>query len=218
MDNSKYLSKARDSFDTKLNLYIFSQYILKENSDLINLSNFKQFVITEDLVNVYSTKYWNWEENVDFDKIPSSFKFEIKTNLTISELYKKMKEWKINNQTLITNFKNDYVANFEDVFKREEFDKLLLDNECEYCGITIDKVDKLVKQEQLFNKQPFRGYVLEIDRLNSNYEYTKKNSVMCCYWCNNAKTDEFTYKEFKVIGKAISKIWQERLTIKNKMI
>jgi hypothetical protein len=29
--------------------------------------------------------------------------------------------------------------------------------------------------------------------------------------CNNAKTDEFTEKEFKQIGQAIKAVWEERL-------
>jgi hypothetical protein len=37
--------------------------------------------------------------------------------------------------------------------------------------------------------------VIEIHRKNSNKEYTKDNCVISCYWCNNAKTDGFTYEE-----------------------
>jgi len=63
----------------------------------------------------------------------------------------------------------------------------------------------------LFKKSE-RGWNLEIDRKNSNYEYTKDNCVMCCYWCNNAKTDEFTYPEFKEIGLAFKQVWDKRLS------
>jgi len=34
---------------------------------------------------------------------------------------------------------------------------------------------------------------------------------MACYWCNNAKTDEFDGDEFKEIGEAIKKVWKKRL-------
>ena len=57
----------------------------------------------------------------------------------------------------------------------------------------------------------FRGWNLEIDRLNSNFEYKPDNCAMACYWCNNAKTDEFTEDEFMVIGEAIKNVWRERL-------
>jgi hypothetical protein len=34
---------------------------------------------------------------------------------------------------------------------------------------------------------------------------------MACYWCNNAKTDEFTAEEFEHIGIAIGELFKERL-------
>ena len=34
---------------------------------------------------------------------------------------------------------------------------------------------------------------------------------MACYWCNNAKTDEFSPEEFKPIAEGIRKAWNERL-------
>jgi 5-methylcytosine-specific restriction endonuclease McrA len=53
---------------------------------------------------------------------------------------------------------------------------------------------------------------LELERKKPNESYDNTdNLVLCCYWCNNAKTDEFTEEEFKEIGKVIGKIWQTRL-------
>jgi hypothetical protein len=34
---------------------------------------------------------------------------------------------------------------------------------------------------------------------------------MACYWCNNAKTDEFTAEEFKPIGEAIGAALMARI-------
>jgi hypothetical protein len=45
----------------------------------------------------------------------------------------------------------------------------------------------------------------------ANLEYLMENCVTCCYWCNNTKTDEFSYYEFKKVGVEIEKIWHERL-------
>jgi hypothetical protein len=50
----------------------------------------------------------------------------------------------------------------------------------------------------------------------SNYEYKPDNCVMAFYWCNNAKTDEFTEEEFKAVGKTIAGIWEKRQLIKEK--
>ena len=58
----------------------------------------------------------------------------------------------------------------------------------------------------------FREDSMEIDRKNSNKEYTADNIVLCCYWCNNAKSDEFTFDEFKkYIAPGINQTWNDRL-------
>jgi 5-methylcytosine-specific restriction endonuclease McrA len=52
-------------------------------------------------------------------------------------------------------------------------------------------------------KKNERGWNFEIDRKKPNLEYTTENCVAACYWCNNAKTDEFDDVEFKPIGELI---------------
>ena len=106
--------------------------------------------------------------------------------------------------------KTHYKNNFEDVFSLSDFSELNKSDKCCYCNLTIEKVKKLANKKLLFKKNE-RGWNLEIDRKNSNYEYSKENCVMSCYWCNNAKTDEFTYDEFIKIGKSFEIIWEERL-------
>ena len=85
---------------------------------------------------------------------------------------------------------------------------------CHYCGINEEDLSKLRKQGQIFTKRlPTRGRKLEIDRKDPNLPYDVfSNLVLCCYWCNNAKTDEYTELEFKSIGKVIGSIWKKRLT------
>ena len=48
--------------------------------------------------------------------------------------------------------------------------------------------------------------------------YTEDNCVLACYWCNNAKTDAFTFKEFTdyEIGTAIGNAIDEILNKSNK--
>ena len=54
---------------------------------------------------------------------------------------------------------------------------------CRYCGITEKEITKLISG----------------------------NLELCCYWCNNAKSDEFTSGEFKSIGREIGKVMKKRL-------
>lgn len=83
---------------------------------------------------------------------------------------------------------------------------------CSYCGISEDDISELGKRGELNNKRSeTRGYTLEIDRKEANGEYTEKNCCMSCYWCNNAKTDEFSVVEFKDIAKGINSVWEKRL-------
>ncbi len=85
------------------------------------------------------------------------------------------------------------------------------EHKCFYCGITEEQINELFQKGKLFTKRN-RGKKLEIERLSPNEPYENLNNlVFSCYWCNNAKTDTFTAKEFKNIGKEIGKIWEKRL-------
>lgn len=89
----------------------------------------------------------------------------------------------------------------------------LLDNttQCYYCEITTAQIVELGNKGKL-RKKNLRDWSLEIDRKNPNLEYFVDNCVMACYWCNNAKADEFTAEEFKEIAKGIKKVWSNRLS------
>jgi len=94
---------------------------------------------------------------------------------------------------------------FYDWYKSIEADK-----KCYYCGITEDEIEMLNKEQPLTKRA--RGKKLELDRREPNASYDNINNIVySCYWCNNAKTDTFTDKEFQEIGKVISSIWQKRL-------
>jgi hypothetical protein len=80
-------------------------------------------------------------------------------------------------------------------------------NGCHYCK--QDDVVYALKKNKFpeKGKGAFRRF-LEIDRRNSSSSdgYKKSNCVLACYPCNNAKSNVFTEKEFKKIGKTIAKV------------
>lgn len=84
---------------------------------------------------------------------------------------------------------------------------------CHYCGLPEAMLDQLHEQEGHINKRwPKRGMSLELDRMQSDLPYTDiDNLTLACYWCNNAKTDTFTYEEFRKVGRVMNEIWRERL-------
>ena len=48
-------------------------------------------------------------------------------------------------------------------------------------------------------------------RKGLNGEYKIGNIILSCYWCNNAKSDEFSLSEFKEIARGINHTWNKRL-------
>jgi 5-methylcytosine-specific restriction endonuclease McrA len=195
----KYNAKANDSFTTKLNLYLFSKAV-KQNLNDLNLEDFRSFEIGKELVDLYSTEYWQYEPE-----------HELVPGLTNDAIYKLIDIIKKEYKDVIAEMKNDYVnKQFHVIYPISDFDNLLQSNTCAYCKITTEEIIELADHKQL-HKKNYRGWILEIDRLDSNLEYKKENCVMACYWCNNAKTDEFTGEEFMSIGSEIRKIWNKRL-------
>lgn len=96
---------------------------------------------------------------------------------------------------------------FEDFYNWYEVS--VLDGKCFYCGLTERESQRIIHDglltsnrfplEGRFSKGVNRGYWLEIDRRNPKGKYSRENSVPCCYFCNNDKSDVFTdeqYREF----------------------
>lgn len=79
---------------------------------------------------------------------------------------------------------------------------------CHYCGITEAEVQEIVKKGFLTsarfpqqNGKPIRGQnrgiYLEIDRKDNSKGYSEQNCVLACYFCNNDKSDIFSYEQYK---------------------
>lgn len=191
----KYAQKAKDNYKSKLPIYLFYCYINERESDFDGFINFE---VNEKIANKYAGEYFQLglDESIDGKNI----------NDIASYIDKKMKE----NEFLYDG--NIYLKYFENVLNRADFNELISIQKCSYCGISKEQISLLGNEKKLYNKRSdTRGYNLEIDRKNPNKEYTKDNCCMSCYWCNNAKTDEFNVKEFKEIAKGINRIWNIRL-------
>jgi hypothetical protein len=88
------------------------------------------------------------------------------------------------------------------------------ERKCFYCEITETKINDLLSKGKINTKRlKTRGKKLEIERRKPELGYNDiQNLTLCCYWCNNAKSDEFSEEEFiRYIAPCIKKIWQERL-------
>ena len=83
---------------------------------------------------------------------------------------------------------------------------------CAYCYITEAEFKQLVDRGQVQTKRlRTRGTTFELDCRVPELGYKAGNVVVCCYWCNNAKSDEFSPEEFQPVADALARVWQERL-------
>lgn len=84
---------------------------------------------------------------------------------------------------------------------------------CAYCGISPEQLEKLNANAgtEFGLTSRGRGKKLEVDQIQPKKGYVKDNMTLCCYWCNNAKTDTFSVLEFKEIARGINKVWNKRL-------
>jgi hypothetical protein len=192
----KYGAKGKDSFKTKLNLFLFNEVV---NNGIIDESNFSHFEITNSLIKQYTNEYWQQPTDYEINK------------LKIAKIDESISKWKEGNTQTIKELETHYITYFKDkVYPFEDFIKLFDRESCYYCGISESEIEKLGDLKKL-NKKSLRGWSLEIERFDSNLEYHSENCTLACYWCNNAKTDEFTKDEFKRIGEEFRKIWESRL-------
>lgn len=77
---------------------------------------------------------------------------------------------------------------------------------CHYCGLKeIESQELVMKGILKSNRFPQNGIHgpgtsraiwLEVDRLNPKDKYSKDNCVLCCYFCNNDKSDVFDGNEY----------------------
>ena len=196
-NETKYKQKAKSSFKTKLDIYLFWKTLNNELTT-ISIEDFKDFKITDKLVGSYSNEYWQFEKDHKIQGIE------------IQNIEKSIHIWKQSNKEMIKTLITHYVEfSFPEVFPMKLFTELLENSFCSYCNISSKDI-LILADKIMLNKKNLRGWNMEIDRLNSNKEYSKENCCMSCYWCNNAKTDEFTPTEFALIGITISKIWETR--------
>jgi hypothetical protein len=72
---------------------------------------------------------------------------------------------------------------------------------CYYCGINEQILSELYNdQEYTCKTKRNRGAWFELDRSDSsihNNVYSKENMVLCCYFCNNHKSDVLSSKEMR---------------------
>ena len=196
--DNRYNSILRRSGEGQLKMILFIKLIMKKDFN-DNIIRYVDCKIPDEYIKKYKDLYKNMRDirdrNKKIKKWVKDHKCEIKKfKKTYKEVFEK-------NQISKNNFRNIYGNN-------NEKDK----RKCHYCGISEAQIEKLADKSKIKTKRFYsRGKTMEIDQLDPEDGYNKDNIVLACYWCNNAKTDEFDEDEFKPIAKQIKKIWNKRL-------
>jgi len=242
---AKYDSKLTDSFHTKFRTFFFIKFLEKGNLEEyikdINLvkDDFKHFRVTKSKADCLSSQYYQKEESeyvsykkfkktvsditynlFDYDENQKrTYKKPYAFDMTHDDYRSSANKKDVNIIQVYQDLKKIYGEG--EVFTLAQFSTLILEHSCTYCGINIKDINALGKAGKLHNKRSeTRGYTLEIDRKEPNLEYNNDNCCISCYWCNNAKTDEYIPCQFKEIARGINAEWNRRLKLidKNKNI
>ena len=85
---------------------------------------------------------------------------------------------------------------------------------CHYCDTSILEIRNLIDDGTVTGRRVrghgLRGHNFEIDRKNSELGYTPENCVLSCYFCNNDKSNTFSYNTYKyVVGPSRKSVWAE---------
>lgn len=96
---------------------------------------------------------------------------------------------------LLSSYKlKDWKSNREFNLDKKWFVENILTKKCIYCG-SKEKIG--------------------CDRIDNSKGHTYDNVVPCCYVCNCARNNNFTFEEMKQLGKTIKLIMEQRKTTKN---
>jgi len=196
----KYQTICKRSFKTKLEQFLLSRCIADAGAtDSFTMDEFDRYAISDEDIKMYAAVYYQ-----------QPYDHKIKGE-SIVDLYSIIESWKRLKAEEIAKWEGFYKVCFEKILSYEYFENFIKGDKCHYCHVTPEDINELIDMQKIFKKHETRGFSMEIDRKEPNKEYRKDNIVLCCYWCNNAKTDEFDDEDFKPIGKAIRKVWECRL-------
>ena len=194
-------SSIRDrAFKKYMDWFLVHQFTIDNTLKIASLETFEGFDYNNDNYGICLKIYQASSDNSIVDGI------------RIKELDKALKEWYASSN--LKEFKEYFVGHrlidmedFITFYSKDEKSQ-----ECGYCHTTKKELDELIRVEKIFTRRlSTRGRSLEVDQIHPGKGYVKGNLILSCYWCNNAKTDEFSAEEFKPIGLEIGKSLRKRL-------
>lgn len=80
-------------------------------------------------------------------------------------------------------------------------------NSVSICDYTIEDMLEIMDTPCIYCGDTNR---IGLDRIDNSKEHTKDNTVPCCYECNCARNNNFSFEEMKILGKTIKQIKESR--------
>ncbi|MBN8215728.1 MAG: hypothetical protein J0L75_03760 [Spirochaetes bacterium] len=234
-----YRAKISESYLSRLSLYLFSRSLMGlrkwDTTDFIAFHPEKNVP----LLRAYEFLWLQYDEKNDvqnqvfYSDLTSSFPPNVYKFIDDSSMRSSVRKSDFTDTTKslfgelysggefsksISNYTKQFI---DSLMTPSQFQHKLKTTKCCYCEIeytqegnpetTQRSMQQRMKDLMYRRAKRNRGWNgLEIERLEPNLEYFDKNVAMCCHWCNNAKTDEFTAEEMRKIGGTMKTIWQDR--------
>ncbi|MFY0253580.1 hypothetical protein ACDQ55_06450 [Chitinophaga sp. 30R24] len=200
----KYSEIRKRAFENFINIRLFHFFIQSPSISEPNVDELIKLPVQKELYDLYARCH----QMVSTAVVPGY------AHITMGVLDKLYKNWYDRNIHQISVLEKEFLESH--FFSKEEFLKFYgadeTDRNCTYCKIFESEIKNLAESGWIKTKRHLtRGKFMELDRKDPFAPYTKDNVALCCYWCNNAKTDEFSIDEFAGIGNAMTRIWTDRL-------
>lgn len=131
----------------------------------------------------------------------------------LQEQETRLKSYYSTNKIKLVGFENR--ERFIDWYLHELY---INNNKCHYCKTSILEIRNLLNSGIISGRNVggsgIRGHNLEIDRMHPGIEYSEDNCVLSCYYCNNDKSNTFSYDIYKnEIGASRKEIWDNLLRL-----
>lgn len=146
-------------------------------------------------------QYKNWTYGQARKRYKSLNEFyQDELNINSDKLNKLRKEFKIFDKLYSKYFNEERKGLFDNPENFLKWYNKQKDS-CNYCDITQSALHEIVKKRNgnlTLNQKTKRSKgTLEIEKLNPSEGYTYSNSVLCCPFCNNAKSNLISEEDWR---------------------
>ena len=201
---ARYNSVFKRSFERHIDLFLTTQFLEWGHLSEASTDAYRAFEPTS----THWSNYLRSHQAKSLDAV-------IAGGFSVGDLDMAIKGWWAREKNALDPYRTVHVER-EFCISLAEFQALFAHSghelACAYCHITEAQFKQLVDRGQVQTKRlRTRGTTFELDCRVPELGYKAGNVVVCCYWCNNAKSDEFSPEEFQPVADALARVWRERL-------